>query len=58
MLCGSEGWDDMHLWAFGREDWLKSFLDLPPGIPSADCLRRVFAKLHPKSFREGFQSWA
>lgn len=58
MLCGAKGWDDMHDWAFVRQDWLATFLDLTEGIPSADTFRRVIEALDPKAFRQGFEAWA
>src|SRR3989344_620402 len=40
-----------------KEDWLKTFLSLPSGIPSHDTLGRVFALLKPAEFQRGFLSW-
>jgi hypothetical protein len=56
MLCGAQGWDDMHTWGLARRRWLASFLDLAAGIPSADTFRRVFSALDPASFRKGYSS--
>jgi hypothetical protein len=44
---------------FGRSKkaWLKTFLDLPHGIPSHDTLGRVFALLNPKALEDAFRGW-
>jgi predicted transposase YbfD/YdcC len=36
---------------------LRTFLELPSGIPSHDTFGYVFARLDPKQFRRGFLSW-
>jgi predicted transposase YbfD/YdcC len=41
-----------------REDWLKTFLVLPNGIPSHDTIGRIFAMLDPKALEEAFRQWA
>jgi predicted transposase YbfD/YdcC len=56
-LCGNEGWEDFHDWAEDRGDFLREFLTLQNGIPSADTLRRVIERLNPDSFLEAFLSW-
>jgi predicted transposase YbfD/YdcC len=44
---------------FGRtkEKWLRTFLDLPGGIPSHDTFRRVFSLLEPAEFERCFMAW-
>ena len=44
---------------FGRlnEEWLRTFLALPNGIPLHDTLGRVFARLDAVRFEEGFRDW-
>jgi predicted transposase YbfD/YdcC len=44
-------------WAKAKKDWLGQFLELPNGIPSRDCLRRVLSALKPEAFQECFQRW-
>ena len=56
-LCGEEGWDDFHEWAEEREDFLREFLRLENGIPSADTLRRVVERINPERFLEAFLAW-
>jgi predicted transposase YbfD/YdcC len=44
---------------FGRAkfDWLKTFLEMPNGIPSHDTIGRVFALLDPEMFARCFGNW-
>jgi hypothetical protein len=34
-LCGADGWEDIEDFAHAKIDWLKKYLELPNGIPSA-----------------------
>ncbi|MGL4463836.1 MAG: transposase family protein [Planctomycetia bacterium] len=56
MICHGDGPTAIHRWAVARADWLKQFLELPNGIPSRDCLRRILSTLKPKAFQECFQA--
>ena len=49
----------MAIEAYGnaKYEWLKSFLELPNGIPSHDTFSRVFARIEPQQFQESFLSW-
>lgn len=57
VLCGAEGWDDIVFVASEKENWLRTFLELPCGIPSADTLARVFARISPTNFARSFSEW-
>ena len=48
-----------HIAEFGRakHEWLKSFLALPHGIPSADTFERVFARIDSEEFKDCFIKW-
>jgi predicted transposase YbfD/YdcC len=50
VLCGAEGWDEVEEFGEARKETLLSFLDLTPGVPSADTFRRVFERIKPKAF--------
>lgn len=57
MICGCDGPTAIHRWARERMDWLASFLTLPNGIPSRDCLRRLIMALKPAAFQRCFRDW-
>ena len=56
-ICGAEGWEEFELFGNSKQDWFKSFLELPNGIPSDDTSRRVFARIDPAQFRKCFLEW-
>ncbi len=56
-IGGATGWDDIELYAEGHAQWLETFLDLPWGIPHADCYRRVFARIEPDALHRCFRRW-
>ena len=57
ILCGCDGPTAIHRWAANRVEWLNSHLELPNGIPSRDCIRRVLLALRPEAFQKCFQNW-
>jgi len=57
VLCGADSWEDIHRFAKSQDTWLKTFLSLPHGVPSADTISRVFMLLDPKAFAECFLAW-
>jgi predicted transposase YbfD/YdcC len=57
MICGSDGPTAIHRWAMHRREWLQTFLELPEGIPSRDCIRRLLLALQPSAFQKCFQEW-
>jgi predicted transposase YbfD/YdcC len=56
-ICGAEGWTEIVDFARAKKDWLKTFLQLPHGIPSHDTFGRVFSLLNPQLFFECFSHW-
>lgn len=48
---------DMETFANVREDWLRTFLELPCGIPSHDTFGDVLSALDPKVLHEAFREW-
>ena len=57
VLSGADGWIGIEAYGNAKYEWLKSFLELPNGIPSHDTFSRVFARIEPQQFQEGFLSW-
>jgi len=57
VICGADGWGQVEEFGDCKKEWLRTFLDLPNGIPSHDTFGRVFAKLDPQAFEECFMEW-
>jgi predicted transposase YbfD/YdcC len=57
VIAGADGWLDIAAYGNAKYAWLKTFLELPNGIPSHDTFRRVFCLLNPAAFLECFQRW-
>jgi predicted transposase YbfD/YdcC len=57
VVCGAETGDDRAGFGEAKIAWLRTFLDLPHGIPSHDTFNRVFAALDPTQFRACFSGW-
>ena len=57
VICGADSFVAIALFGQRNEAWLRTFLELPHGIPSHDTLGRVFARLDATGFEEGFRDW-
>ena len=40
-----------------KQEWLKTFLELPNGIPSHDTFGRIFSQLEPEVLEQNFPGW-
>jgi predicted transposase YbfD/YdcC len=57
ILAGLEQYTEMEDYGWANEDWFRSFLDLPNGIPSHDTFGNVLAALDPDAFEKRVQLW-
>ena len=58
VIACAESWNDIALYGRSKLDWLRTFLELPNGIPSHDTFRRVFMLIDPEAFEACFTAWA
>jgi predicted transposase YbfD/YdcC len=56
-ICGADSWVAVVAYARAKEPWLRTFLELPAGIPSHDTFGRLFARLDPDGFENCFRQW-
>jgi len=57
VICGADTWVAVEEFGNAKIDWVRTFLELPNGIPSHDTFGRVFALLDPEQFQCCFVSW-
>ena len=57
VICGTESWNDMENFGKAKQEWLRTFLRLPEGIPSHDTFNRVFSALNPEELESSFIAW-
>ena len=57
VICGAEGWVDIENFGKSKEGWLRTFLELPNGIPSHDTFGRVFSMIDAQQFQLAFWEW-
>jgi len=57
VICGADEWTEIELFGRSKLDWLRTFLELPHGIPSHDTFGRVFGRLDPEQLEHCFQQW-
>ena len=57
VVCGADGWDEIHAFGVDKIAFLQTLLTLPNGIPSVSTFQRVFARIHPKHFEASFRKW-
>jgi predicted transposase YbfD/YdcC len=57
VVAGADSWVEIAEYGQSKISWLKTFLELPNGIPAHDTFGRVFALLDPGAFQRGFHNW-
>ena len=57
IICGADDWVAVEKYGRAKQEWLRTFLELPHGIPAHDTFGRVFARLAPEAFQPGFSAW-
>ena len=57
VICAADTWKNMETYAKAKEEFLRSFLDLPNGIPSDDTFNRVFSSIDSEQFEACFVDW-
>jgi len=57
IICGADSFVAIELYGECQEEFLKTFLDLPNGIPSHDTIGRIFSVLSPSALQEAFRGW-
>ena len=57
VICGADDWVAVATFGETKAAWLRTFLELPNGIPSHDTFGRVFRLLDPDELRRCFLAW-
>ncbi len=57
VICGCENWYEIEDYGRQKEGWLRTFLDLPKGVPGHDTYRRFFMWVNPKKLEQCFIEW-
>jgi predicted transposase YbfD/YdcC len=58
VMCGLDDYPGIVEYGRDEQEWLKTFLRLPHGIPSVSTFRRVFAALKPSALPGVMQRWS
>jgi len=57
VICGANSAVEIELFGRSKRSWLRTFIDLPGGIPSHDTFNRLLALISPESFEAAFTRW-
>lgn len=57
IIAGADGWVAVDTFGNAKAKWLRTFLELPNGIPTHDTFGRVFGQLDPTEFEQAFGNW-
>ena len=56
-ICGADSWVHIEMFGRSKEEWFRTFLELPGGIPCHDTFGEVFSRLDPEQFQSCFMDW-
>ena len=56
-ICGADSWVHIEMFGKSKEEWFRTFLELPNGIPSQDTFGEVFSRLDPEQCQSCFMEW-
>jgi len=54
VICGADPWMQMVGFAKSKEEFLRTFLELPNGIPPQDTINRVFTSIDSSQLENCF----
>lgn len=57
VICGVESYEGIELFGKSKEDFLKTLMPLPNGIPSHDTIERLMKRLDCRLFEQAFITW-
>ena len=57
-VCGADDFEDIALYGTQKEPFLRTFLELPNGIPSHDTFNRVLKFLDKDAFADSLYRWS
>jgi len=56
-ISGANYWTAIGAYGRAKEEWFRTFLEFPEGIPSHDTFNDVFAKIDAEQFEKCFIYW-
>lgn len=57
VISRADSWVEVAEWGQERADWLRTFLEVPAGIPSHDTFSRIFRSLDPAALETVLLDW-
>ena len=58
VICGADDYPGIVEFGQDQQEWLRTFLRLPHGVPSISTFRRLFAALKPSELLEVMRRWS
>ena len=56
-ICGADSWVHIEMFGRSKEEWFRTFLELPGGIPSHNTFGEVFSRLDPEQVQSCCMDW-